>query len=261
MKLSDVKDKIDAYFDNISPEEFYKTLIKYHMRTVFKGIVNGQEFDNVNDYNAEVQRCLAAGVGITAESHTDVAPEVQDTTFLFPGFAHCPDINSLNEDFIDSALALEANQFMADVNNLFHDRIKPAINGMNDQAIGEYKGMVTEIRKYLDKLAAESNNRTQAALNRLQELEDEINKLSDLSDQEEARKSVIDFVSSLYDSISKAIDFRAPQTQVVVPGVAGCPCGCGHQDPAGDPGEKGIVNPGEQYIADIQAKARSLFGL
>lgn len=230
------------------------------MRTVFKGVVNGQEFDNVNDYNAAVQRCLAAGEQITAESHTNVAPEVQDTTFLFPGFAHCPNIDSLNDDFIQSALALEANQFMIDVNDLFHDRIKPAIENMTDDGIKEYKGIVTHIREYLNKLTGESVRKTESIIKRLQELEKEIEDLGKESDQEEARKAVIDFVTSLYESIDKAIDFRTPRKEQIVqavPGIAGCPCTCS----AGEKGEKGIVNPGEDYIANIQAKARALFGL
>lgn len=41
--------------------------------TVFKGCINGQEFDNVNDYNARMKELLDAGVeNITASSSTSV---------------------------------------------------------------------------------------------------------------------------------------------------------------------------------------------
>lgn len=228
------------------------------MRTIFKGTVNGQTFDNVQDYNAEIQKCLANGTSINAESHTETAPEVADTNFLFPGFAHCKDIASLDDKFIDGALQLEADQFINDVSALFHDRIKPAIEEMPKEKLSLYKNLVAGIRKYLDELANKSMEKTAGITKRLQEIEDEIETLREENDVEEARKSVIDFVSDLYEDIAGAIEYFTPRMIQCVPGVAGCACDTIDPEP-----ETKNTTPttGAQYIEDIKAKARKLFGL
>lgn len=47
-------------------------------KTCFKGTINGQEFDNVRDYNIKMQELLESGVAVTATSSTMIAatPEV-----------------------------------------------------------------------------------------------------------------------------------------------------------------------------------------
>lgn len=255
MKLSNVKAKIDSYFDNISPEEFYKTLIKYHMRTVFKGTINGKDFDNVQDYNAEMQRLIASGEPINAHANTQtVESNSSDNSFLFPGFAHCTGINSLNDDFISAALEFDPDKFAADVNNLLHERILPAIEKMPTEALGRYKELVTGILGYLNELASASEKTAMDTVARLEEIEKELATLNKFATKEQDRKAVIDFVASLYESINGAISARG--NVAVVPQ----PCN-GHQDPAGPRGEAGVPCPGKEYLEDIKTKARALFGL
>ena len=42
-------------------------------KTCFKGTINGQEFDNVRDYNIKMQELLEAGVAVNASSSTVIA--------------------------------------------------------------------------------------------------------------------------------------------------------------------------------------------
>lgn len=250
MKLLDVKDKIDSYFDNISSEEFYKTLIKYHMRTSFKGIINGKEFDNVRDYNAEMQRLIAEGGDIDAHADTRTI-ETPDNSFLFPGFAQCESVNQLTDEFINAALdAFDPDEFAASVNNLLHDRILPEIDNMPKDATDKYKAIVASILEYLHKLAAESDAKSAPIVKRLQEIEQELSELSRASEMESDRKSVIDFVTSLYENINRAIDVH--NSNFVQP----------HCDPA-EPKCEGMAigSPGTNYLEGIKAKAHALFGL
>ena len=265
MKLSDVKAKIDAYFDNITPEEFLNTLIKYHMRTQFKGTINGKEFTNVQDYNTEMQRLIAAGEPINAHADTQTIQEPQnDNSFLFPGFAQCESVNKLSEEFIDVALGLDPDEFACQVNDLLHNRILPAIEKMTPTQIGKYKDIVAGILSFLGKLAVESDAKAEVVVKRLEEIEQELADLKLASEHESDRKAVIDFVTSLYESIDKAVNTRiVPMAEVITPqradqgdpagpqGQPGCPCEC----------TRGIANPGCDYIEGIKEKARKLFGL
>lgn len=44
-------------------------------KVVFKGIINGKEFDNVKDYNEEMNRLLSSGESVTASSSTNIVEE------------------------------------------------------------------------------------------------------------------------------------------------------------------------------------------
>lgn len=266
MKLMDVKDKIDSYFDNITPEEFYKTLIKYHMRTVFEGTINGRKFDNIQAYNAEMQRLIAAGEPVQASTCTKAAPEVVDTSFLFPGFAQCENSKNLTKEFIDAALECEPNKFIQQVNGLFHDKIKPAIGQMNKEQLDQYLGTVKDIRKFLEGCTKESEEIANKIVDRLNEINKDLEKLQHQADMESDRRSVIDFVSSLYEAIDKAVAWAGGQLEpepksveicTCQPGDACCACG----DPAGPQGEKGIVTPGAGYLETIRSRARNLFSI
>ena len=256
MKLADIKDKIDAYFDNIDSEEFFKTLIKYHMRTQFKGTINGKEFTRVQDYNAEMQRLIAAGEPINAHTDTQTIEEPQnDNSFLFPGFAHCTSVSDLNADFIDAALELEPDQFVADVNKLLHERIIPTINGkLPTEALEKYKELVAGILRYLEGLAQDSDRRAEQTVARLQAIEKELEDLKTEAELESDRKAIIDFVTNLYTNIDEAITARGMVAEVPQP--IDNPNG----DLVGEPGPVGCT-AGDAYIANIQAKARALFGL
>lgn len=252
MKLTDIKDKIDTYFDNISPEEFYKILIKYHMRTSFKGTINGKEFTNIQDYNAEMQRLIAAGEHINAHADTQTIETPDDNSFLFPGFAQCTSISQLTDDFIDVALSFEPDEFTSEVNNLLHEKIIPAINKMTSDQITRYKNLVAGILGYLSGLAKDSDKKAEATITRLQAIEKELEELKQIADMESDRKAIIEFVTSLYESIDDTITARGNVAMIPQP----CTC-------TGDPaGPQGLCEtPGENYIEEIKAKARALFGL
>ena len=235
------------------------------MRTQFKGTINGKEFDNVQDYNAEMQRLIAAGESINAHADTQtIETPANDTSFLFPGFAQCESIGKLTEEFIDVALGFEPDKFAAQVNDLLHDRILPTIARLSKEDLDNYGELVGGIRKYLADLAQDSDLRAEQTVRRLEAIEAELQELNTQSNKEADRKAVIDFVASLYENIDKAISTQGNVAQVPqdIPG---------HTDPAGEPGQEGcahqkectqgIANPGEDYINRIRTKARQLFGI
>lgn len=49
-------------------------------KVVFKGTINGQEFDNVKDYNEKMSELINKGESISASSSTKIADEVEDKT-------------------------------------------------------------------------------------------------------------------------------------------------------------------------------------
>jgi anaerobic ribonucleoside-triphosphate reductase activating protein len=47
-------------------------------KSIFKGTINGQEFDNVNDYNARMNELISAGAEIEAASSTQIPKSAED---------------------------------------------------------------------------------------------------------------------------------------------------------------------------------------
>lgn len=214
------------------------------MKTAFTGTINGKEFDNVQDYNTEMQRCIAEGKSINAHAHTKTV-DASDDSFLFPGFAQCESLGTLNDAFIDVALSLDSGEFVRSVNDLLHDRILPEVAQMPEEQLSKYDEIVNGILKYLDDIAAKSNDRAEQTIKRLQEIEKELDELKKTADDEFDRKSVIDFVASLYNSIADAISVRKIDTPAPKDEDK-CQC---------------CSDKYTQGIEGIKAKARELFGL
>lgn len=214
------------------------------MKTAFTGTINGKEFDNVQDYNAEMQRCIAEGKSINAHAHTKTV-NASDDSFLFPGFAQCESLGTLNDDFIDVALSLDSGEFVRSVNDLLHDRILPEIAQMPEEQLAKYDEIVNGILKYLNGIAAKSEDRAEQTIKRLHEIEKELDELKKTADDEFDRKSVIDFVDSLYNCIADAISVRKIDTPAPKDEDK---CHCGSDKYT-------------QGIESIKAKAREFFGL
>lgn len=214
------------------------------MKTSFKGTINGKEFDNVQDYNAEMQRLIAEGQPINAHADTRTVEEL-DNSFLFPGFAQCENVDKLNDDFIDAALELDPDKFIDQVNGLLHDRIIPAINEMPETTISKYSDLVDGILNYLEGLATESDARAEQTTKRLQAIEKELAEIKTKAEVESDRKAVIDFVTNVYNGIADAIDARSGENNTPKPCEGDC-----------NPN-----SPGADYIDVIKRKARELFGL
>ena len=65
------------------------------MKTIFCGEINGKKFDNVQDYNAEMNRLLALGEAIDAHSHTETAKTEPKTKGMYPAILLFPQNLSL----------------------------------------------------------------------------------------------------------------------------------------------------------------------
>jgi hypothetical protein len=165
-------------------------------KKVFKGVINGRNFDSVQEYNKEMTRLLNLGENIDAHSSTQVVneeeakEEVKPQVRLLYGFDN-------NLHYIDSVVDsdINANKTRIDgvcdqLNNLYPEVLSP-INKFDSAAADVYRTQVEEILKTLD----EDKERTITAIKKYQ---DKLNVLKD-------SKEIIDLYNDYYSSIHEEL--------------------------------------------------------
>ena len=215
MKLEDTRSQIDQYFDNIIDEEFYQTLLKYMKKTIFEGTVNGTKFDNVQDYNNAITKALASGEPVNASSNTYTTDDITEADnapgndiSLFPGFAHCSSLDSLNKEFIGAGLEIPEEEFEDSINQLFDEKIAPAVAKMNKAQAERYKTYVEGIMRYLGEIAGDYDQLGRQIDDSLTKLNEEIDKLAKKAQRAVDENRIVQSTATLYNNINELVSNR-----------------------------------------------------
>lgn len=131
----------------------------------FKGVVNGVEFDNVNDYNIAVTKAIEDGTLKSASSNTDAVYDLSEVApcrcenctcgeneecncachqkvNMLPGFDKTGDVNSYVDDYADNPDSIEQlKEYLAD--NL--EKVTAKVSTMDDHSLEVYKGDLQDI--------------------------------------------------------------------------------------------------------------------
>lgn len=174
-------------------------------KVVFKGVINGEEFDNVKDYNEKINDLLSKGTQISARSNTEVVDEptpvkgVEDDTkeelietltpFFNEGDGHYIDSLVTGDKELDSRRLDEVKKKLEEsfrnlnkVLDIDNFNIGDALNIMND-----YKNIRNEVLE--DKYTTESV---------VDDLKDEIKRAQDKVEVLEGSLPLIDELLDFY---------------------------------------------------------------
>lgn len=193
-------------------------------KTVFKGTINGKNFDSVQAYNEEMMRALAAGESVIANSETTTVDEeeVENDIDYMPGFSDD------NEYYIDKYVTGDSDK---DVNLYYEaknyleksiDNIKNDLDNFDEEELDDYAEQLSEIVVIIE-------DDEEANTDSLESINDEISELEQkLNDAKERRNICINAVQimSLFkeqydDLLQKVIDKRDNKTN-----FSGCGCNC-----------------------------------
>lgn len=100
-------------------------------KTCFKGTINGQEFDNVRDYNAKMQELLEAGVAVTASSSTTIEATPEVCSCNESKNEHC------NHQIIDESEVYSCYPYMDDDDPFYLDLLVTDDPEINKEALDE----------------------------------------------------------------------------------------------------------------------------
>ena len=136
-------------------------------KKVFKGIINGQEFDNVQEYNARMNELVASGEDIEASSQTSIQ-DVEDTcedendccketntneefVNMLPGFNPRTALNSFLNELVTENPSLDEENLIK-VHNYHKDNLPKIIEKIGKMDYHAAKGYLNDINVVLTEI-------------------------------------------------------------------------------------------------------------
>lgn len=141
---------------------------KTKTKTIFKGVINGVEFDNVAAYNKRLTELLAAGENVNASTSTStvdicdccgkVASECtcedacDQKTNMLPGFENDEAVENYVDQFVTGDDNLDRSNLESYKKYLSDnfEGVRFAVNGMNLVALKEYMNDLHEVLDIID---------------------------------------------------------------------------------------------------------------
>lgn len=180
-------------------------------KLVFKGIINGKEFDNVQDYNAEMNRLLSSGeTNISASSSTSVVDEPVDGQKINTKPEKPFDIHDYLPLFDDNANQYYLDRLVSDDIELNKKNLRVVekeldykIKSLNDilvsngVSVEDAFAFINTIKEIRSNIKADSEGNDEA----IEELEKRIHDDTVNLQVLKSATPVIDLVSSYYDNV------------------------------------------------------------
>ncbi len=230
-------------------------------KTVFEGTINGEQFDNVVDYNKRMQELLGQGVQVNASSNTRTidepteipapAKDILNSGRMYPGF----ETMTLGTDFIEKALEHHNEDVADSFKRYVQENVIPELNKMNREDLGIYLGNLDKILAHLGTIERKNEDAIDGIDRELQELQKKLDECSSRLSDHQAIGGVLEMFTHNYSELKdRAIEIASRQIQ-------GCQCNgcsCGHPDPVGERGESGTPT-GQDSVAGILKLVREIF--
>lgn len=217
-------------------------------KTCFKGTINGQEFDNVRDYNIKMQELLEAGVAVNASSSTvipateEVADEVTcagkavaeaEEAEEYSYYPYMDDDDPFYLDLLvthDSEINKEA---LDEMRKEFGRCYKAIINAIADkdvcvEQLKEYRSALREIINNVKNDKQCTLNAIQTIKNRKDELDREYKRyMAEYETEMDAINSEMQILEDAKPVIKEFIDFYENLEADVINEIKSRPCACG----------------------------------
>ena len=140
-------------------------------KSIFKGIINGQEFDNVNDYNARMNELMSTGQTIEASTSTQIVDVEEENCNETDCIDMLPGFSNPNSHYIDDNLNKDPQELGALFNDVYYPHISNAVQNMDEHAASNY---LVNIKAILGTINHDQN----ISLGHIQQLENDIRTLN-----------------------------------------------------------------------------------
>ena len=184
-------------------------------KKVFKGTINGVEFNNVQEYNAEMTRLINEGADVNASSQTTIenveendnsCDSVDTPVRMLPGF-DIPNVHYINnyigEDTADNVEYVgKTEENLTDI----YPHIVKKLEQMDQAALENYHKDVTGA---LSKITTDKDSTAKALANVEKEMDDLETKWQVLDDSND----LIDVYHKFYAQVKNAIENRLDKVQ------------------------------------------------
>lgn len=230
------------------------------MKKIFKGTVNGVEYNTVEEYNNAINDALAKGKNITANTSTEIVEEDDNMTIskeLFP-------FNSRDmvEKFVDDAMTAsgdvdEVERLASDVlDNIDKDFEKYLNNGANKEklkdTVNQYLKNAYDYADDLTEQIEEYDKEADELQSQIDELERKMEKIEDLSLRREQLYYLTRDIIDKYEDIFERLDGTPADTECKCDCGCGCNCECKCKQPEQSLTEFDIIDKIKEIISKMK---------
>lgn len=195
------------------------------LKTIFKGTINGKEFDNVKDYNAEMTRLINANETVDAKSETRMVevcencnceqctcdqPTEQEEVNMLPFFD--------SPAYLDKLVSIDPNtneRALADLEEYLHNHAAKIAKRMAKFDMSQLNDYTKDIKKVLDQLQKDEKQTVEC----LEKIEEKITELESKHECLEASCDAIDILKDFYEELLSKTTYRIDNSI-----IHGCNC-------------------------------------
>lgn len=262
-------------------------------QTVFKGVINGENFSNVEDYNAKMKELIDAGVNINASSSTSIEEisdintnktnvsytklnKTLDADMLYP-FMN----NHKNEKYYLDTLIVKDPQGtknnINDATDILNTSFKSILKYLNDQTypVAGKKNYLDDVITIINSLADDKQFSNKALENvnaKLKDLDNEFDKIyaeykktrETLSDEQYILKQSLPIINMFLDFYrdveNETIIAIKEQTTEEECNECGCDCETCNCEKCNDTKVTFTETMPQKEITDINALLKKIFG-
>lgn len=196
------------------------------LKTIFKGTINGKEFDNVKDYNAEMTRLINANETVDAKSETrmvevcencnceqcrcDRSTGQEEPVDMLPYF-------NAPGSYLDKLVSTDSNDNehnLADLEEFLHNHAEKIAKRMAKFDVSQLNDYAGDIKKVLGQLQKDEKQTVEC----LGKIEEKIDELESKHECLEASCDAIDILKDFYEELLSKTTYRIDNS------THGCNC-------------------------------------
>lgn len=186
------------------------------LKTIFKGTINGKEFDNVKDYNAEMTRLINANETVDAKSETRMVEvcencNCEQCTCDKQPMESTEEVNMLpffdSPAYLDKLVSIDPNtneRALADLEEYLHNHAAKIANRMAKFDMSQLNDYAKDIKKVLEQLQKDENQTVEC----LGKIEEKIDELESKHECLEASCDAIDILKDFYEELLSKTTYR-----------------------------------------------------
>ena len=231
-------------------------------KTIFKGTINGKQFDTVQAYNEEMMRALAAGESVNAESHTETV-DTEDS--IDSEIDYLPGLDKNDEYYIDRLTCGDPEKngqmYNEEIEYLAKsfDEIKNSLKDLSEEELKQYIKDLEEVIECIDsdkvdndEVHEDLNEELKAIGERQKDIENELKVIVGAS-------RVIDLYKDYYEDVLSMVKSHITPNELLQTPTCGCNCECKCKEPQkeSDTVEYDDVN---KMVNTLKDMVKSIFG-
>ena len=171
-------------------------------KTIFKGVINGVEFDNVTDYNRVLTELMTNGVSVNASTSTVNVQDEDEDVRMLPGFdkmesdgkAYVNNYVTGNDETDSKKIANLANSLDSNMEKVIHK-----VSDMDYAALKEYEHDVKNVLGVIGQDIASTNDAIKSKTQELKVLENAMKVLKLWNENYKAYFDIIKDACTVFD--------------------------------------------------------------